>query len=38
MPKLEGVDAKATGALLRFMLNQNSLAIGRATATYGRSK
>lgn len=38
VPKLEGVDAKATGALLRFMLNQNSLAIGRATATYGRSK
>ncbi|MDH4246317.1 MAG: YbhB/YbcL family Raf kinase inhibitor-like protein [Deltaproteobacteria bacterium] len=31
-----GVDASATGALLRFMLNGNSLALGRATATFGR--
>ncbi len=38
VPKLEGADQKSTGALLRFMLNQNTLALGRATATYGRAK
>ena len=32
------LDAKATPALLRFMLRDNTLALGRATATYGRAK
>ena len=36
VPKLDGADAKSTGALLRFMLNGNALALGRTTATYGR--
>lgn len=31
-----GVPAGATGALVRFMLRQHSVAIGRATAIYGR--
>jgi hypothetical protein len=31
-------DAKATGALLRFMLRQNTLALGRLVGTYGRAK
>lgn len=31
-----GVPAGATGALVRFMLGQHTLALGRATATYGR--
>ena len=31
-----GVPAGATGALTRFMLRQHSIAIGRATARYGR--
>lgn len=33
--KLE-LDSKATPALLRFMLRDQTLALGRATATYGR--
>lgn len=36
VPKIDGADAKSTGAFLRFMLNQNTLALGRATGTYGR--
>ena len=35
--KLE-LDGKATPALVRFMLNGNAIALGRATATYGRAK
>ena len=31
-----GMKANATGALLRFVLNGNSLALGRAVATYSR--
>ena len=31
-----GADASLTGATLRFMLRQHSVAIGRATATYAR--
>jgi Raf kinase inhibitor-like YbhB/YbcL family protein len=36
VPRLEGADATSTGALLRFMLGQSTLALGRVTATYGK--
>ena len=31
-----GLPANATGALTRFLLRQHTLALGRASATYGR--
>jgi Raf kinase inhibitor-like YbhB/YbcL family protein len=37
VPKLE-LDSKATAALLRFMLRDQTIALGRASATYGRAK
>jgi Raf kinase inhibitor-like YbhB/YbcL family protein len=36
VPKLDA-GPSATGALLRFILGQHAVALGRATATYGRS-